>query len=36
VSEVEWVPVIKVADVLAYEDERNVAAKVPALLAEQQ
>jgi 8-oxo-dGTP pyrophosphatase MutT (NUDIX family) len=35
VSEVEWVPVTKVADVLAYEDERNIAAKVPSLLAEQ-
>lgn len=35
VSEVEWVPVTKVADVLAYPDERDVAAKVPALLAEQ-
>ncbi len=35
VNEVAWVPVGDVADVLAYEDERAVVAKVPPLLAEQ-
>ena len=34
VNETAWVPVTEIADVLAYEDERGVAAKVPPLLAE--
>jgi len=35
VNEVAWIPVSELADILAYDDERAVAAKVPALLAEQ-
>ena len=35
VNEVAWVPVGEVAGVLAYEDERGIVAKGPALLAEQ-
>jgi 8-oxo-dGTP pyrophosphatase MutT (NUDIX family) len=34
VNEVAWVPIGELDRVLAYEDERGVAAKVPALLAE--
>ncbi len=34
VNEVAWVPVGKVPGVLAYADERGIAAKVPRLLAE--
>ncbi len=34
VDEVTWVPLSEVTGVLAYEDERGVAAKVPPLLAE--
>lgn len=34
VTEVAWVPIGELARMLAYPDERGVAAKVPALLAE--
>jgi 8-oxo-dGTP pyrophosphatase MutT (NUDIX family) len=34
VNEVAWVPVGELTDILAYGDERGIAAKVPVLLAE--